>query len=69
MEDLDFRQSDADPCLFISPIDTLLCYCDDCLLLYKYPAAVDILTNQMKEAGMLFEAKILCFGYLGVLLD
>ena len=69
LEDLGFRQSDADPCLFISPTVTLLCYCDDCLLLYKSPEAVNILTKQMKEAGMLFEEESDVAGYLGVLLD
>lgn len=45
LEDLGFQQSDTDPCMFISPTATLLCYCDDCLLLYKSPATVDILTK------------------------
>ena len=45
-EDFGFRQSDADPCLFISPTVTLLCYCDDCLLLYTSPEAVNIITTK-----------------------
>ena len=45
LEDLGFRQSDADPCLFILPTVTLLCYCDDCLLSYTDEAAVNILTK------------------------
>jgi len=69
LEDLGFRQSDADPCLFISPTITLLCYCYDCLLLYRSPEAVDILTTQMKDAGMLFEEEPDVAAYLGVLID
>ena len=69
MEDLGFWQSDADPCLFISPTVILLCYCDDCLLLYKSPEAVDILTKQMKDDGMIFEEESDVAGYLGVLID
>ena len=69
LEDLGFRQSDADPCLFISPTVTLLCYCDDCLLLYKSSEAVNTLTKQMKDAGMLFEEESDVAGYLGVLID
>ena len=55
LEVLGFRQLDANPYLFISPTVTLLCYCDDYLLLYKDPAAVNILTKQMKDTGILFE--------------
>ena len=33
LEELGFRQSDADPCLCIPPTVTLLCYCDDYILL------------------------------------
>ena len=69
MEELGFRQSDADPCLFISPTVTLLCYCDDCLLLYKDEAAVNTLTKQMIDSGMLFEEESDVAGYLGVLID
>ena len=50
LEDHGFQQKDADPYLFISPTVTLLCYCDDCLLLYKSPEAVNTLTKQMKDA-------------------
>ena len=44
VEELGFRQSDADLRIFISPTVVLLYYCDDCLLLYKTPKDVDILT-------------------------
>ena len=69
LKDLGFRQSDTGPCLFISPTVTLLCYCDNCLLLYKSPEAVDILTTKMKNAGMLFEEESDVAGYLGMLID
>ena len=54
---------------FISPTVTLLCYCDDCLLLYKDEVAVNILTKQMKDAGMLIEEESDVAGYLRVLFD
>ena len=69
LEDLEFRQSDADPCLFISPTVTLLCYCDNCLLLYKSLEAVDIIKTQMNDAGMIFEEESDVAGYLVVLID
>ena len=69
LEELGFRQSDADPCFFISPTVILLYYCDDCLLLYKTADEVDILTRRMKEVGMLFEEESNVAGYLSVLLD
>jgi hypothetical protein len=37
LEDLGFRQSDADPCLFISPTVICLIYVDDALFVYKSP--------------------------------
>ena len=55
LEELGFRQLDANPCLFISPTVILLYYCDDCLQLYKTPNEVNTLTRRIKEVGMLFE--------------
>jgi hypothetical protein len=69
LEDLNFRQSDADPCLFISPTVICLIYVDDALFVYKSPEEVNILTKKMKEIGMLFEEESDVAGYLGVLLD
>ena len=69
LEELGFCQSDSDPCLTISPTVTLLYYCDNCVLIYKTPEDVDILTKRMKEVGMLFDKKINVAGYLCVLLD
>jgi len=69
LEELNFRQSDADPCLFISPTVICLIYVDDALFVYKSPEEVDILTNKMKALGMLFNEESDVAGYLGVLLD
>ena len=69
LEELGFRQSDADPCLFISPTVICLIYVDDALFVYKSPEEVNILTKRMKEIGMLFEEESDVAGYLGVLLD
>jgi hypothetical protein len=69
LEELNFRQSDADPCLFISPTVICLVYVDDTLFVYKSPEEVDILTNKMKALGMLFNEESNVAGYLGVLLD
>jgi hypothetical protein len=69
LEELDFRQSDADPCLFISPTGICLIYVDDALFVYKSPEEVNILTKKMKELGMLFKEESDVAGYLGVLID
>jgi hypothetical protein len=69
LEELGFRQSDADPCLFISPTVICLIYVDDALFVYKSPEEVDILTKNMKDLGMLFEEESDVAGYLGVLID
>jgi hypothetical protein len=69
LEDLGFRQSDADPCLFISPTVICLIYVDDALFVYKSPEEVNILTTKMKEIGLLFEEESDVAGYLGVLID
>jgi hypothetical protein len=69
LEELGFRQSDADPCLFISPTVICLIYVDDALFVYKSPEEVDILTKRMKAIGMLFEEESDVAGYLGVLID
>jgi len=69
LEELGFRQSDADPCLFISPTVICLIYVDDALFVYKSPQEVDILTKKMKALGMLFNEESDVAGYLGVLLD
>jgi hypothetical protein len=55
LEDLGFRQSDADSCLFISPTVICLIYVDDALFVYNSPEEVNILTTKMKEIGLLFE--------------
>jgi hypothetical protein len=69
LDELGFRQSDADPCLFISPTVICLIYVDDALFVYKSPQEVDILTKKMKALGMLFNEESDVAGYLGVLLD
>jgi hypothetical protein len=69
LEDLDFRQSDADPCLFISPTVICLIYVNDALFVYKSPEEVNILTTRMKEIGLLFEEESDVAGYLEVLID
>jgi hypothetical protein len=43
LEELNFRQLDADPCLFISPTIICLIYVNDALFVYKSPEAVEIL--------------------------
>jgi hypothetical protein len=45
LEELGFRQSDADPCLFIPPTVICLIYVDDALFVYKSPEEVNILTK------------------------
>ena len=47
LEELGFRQSVADPCLFISPTVICLVYVDDALLVYRDHNAVDDLTTRM----------------------
>jgi hypothetical protein len=69
LEELRFRQSDADPCLFISPTVMCLIYVDDALFVYKSPEEVNILTKKMKQIGMIFEEESDVAGYLGVLLN
>jgi hypothetical protein len=69
LEELGFRQSDADPCLFISSTVICLIYVDDALFVYKSPEEVNILTRKMKDLGMLFEEESDVAGYLGVLID
>ena len=49
LEKLGFRQSIADPCLFISATVVCLIYVDDALLVYRNPASVDRLTSRMKD--------------------
>jgi hypothetical protein len=69
LEELGFRQSDADPCLFISPTVICLIYVDDALFVYKSPEEVNILTKKMKDLGMLFEEESDVASDLGVLID
>jgi hypothetical protein len=66
IEELGFRQSNADPCLFISPTVICLIYVHDALFIYKSPEEVNILTKKMKDLGMLFEEESDVAGYLGV---
>jgi hypothetical protein len=61
-----FVQSEADPCLFISSYIICLIYVDDALLFYKNKTSIDILTNKMKQEGMLFREEESVAGYLGV---
>jgi hypothetical protein len=69
LEELGFRQSVADPCLFISPTVICLVYVDDALLVYRDHNAVDDLTTRMLQIGMLFEVESDVAGYLGVSID
>ena len=69
LESLGFKQTDSDPCLFISPTVICLIYVDDALLVYQDQGSVDDLTNRMKLAGMLFNVESDVAGYLGVLID
>ena len=69
LEKLGFRQSIADPCLFISSTVICLIYVDDALLVYRDPASVDRLTSRMKDEDMLFNVESDVAGYLGVLID
>jgi hypothetical protein len=64
-----FVQSEADPCLFISSDIICLIYVDDALLFYKNKTSIDILTNKMKQEGMLFREEESVAGYLGVHID
>jgi hypothetical protein len=64
-----FRQSDADPCLFISEDIICLIYVDDALLFYKDKKSIDELTNKMKQEKMLFREEESVAGYLGVHID
>jgi hypothetical protein len=49
-----FVQSEADPCLFISPGIICLIYVDDALLFYKDKQYIHTLTDKMKQESMLF---------------
>jgi hypothetical protein len=64
-----FVQSEADPCLFISSDVICLIYVDDALLFYKDKKSIEILTNKMKQEGMLFREEESVAGYLGVHID
>jgi hypothetical protein len=64
-----FVQSEADPCLFISSDIICLIYVDDALLFYKNKTSIGILTNKMKQEGMLFREEESVAGYLGVHID
>jgi len=69
LEELGFKQSDSDPCLFISATVICLIYVDDALLVYKDHNAADDLTTRMLQKGMLFNVESDVAGYLGVLID
>jgi hypothetical protein len=64
-----FVQSEADPCLFISSDIICLIYVDDALLFYKNKTSIDVLTNKMKQEGMLFREEESVAGYHGVHID
>jgi hypothetical protein len=64
-----FVQSEADPCLFISPDIICLIYVDDALLFYKDKQSIHTLTDKMKQEGMLFREEESVAGYLGVHID
>ena len=69
LELLGFKQTDSNPCLFISPTVICLIYVDNALLVYRDQNSVDDLTNRMKHAEMLFNVESDVAGYLGVLID
>ena len=61
-----FRQSDHDPCLFLS--DTVIClvYVDDCLFFGKEQSHIDAAINRITETGMVLEVENDAAGFLGV---
>jgi hypothetical protein len=66
---MEFVQSEADPCLFISSDITCLIYVDDALLFYRNKTSIDLLTNKMKQEGILFREEESVDGYLGIPID
>lgn len=61
-----FTQSEADPCLFISPDVICLIYVDDALLFYRDPEAVERLKRRMDEEEVAFREEEDVAGFLGV---
>ena len=66
---MNFVQSIADPCVFISADIICLIYVDDALLFYKNKTAMESLTLKMKNDGMLFREEDSVASYLGVHID
>ena len=66
---MNFVQSIADPCVFISADIIYHIYVDDALLFYKNKTAMESLTLKMKNDGMLLHEEDSVAGYLGVHID
>ena len=69
LEDLGFKCSDFDPCLFMRH-DCLLClYVDDAILHARTDAALDDVLAAIKDAGYAYTRDESFASYLGVLVE
>lgn len=69
LEGIDFVQSDADPCLFVSDKVICLVYVDDTLLFSPKQEYIDEVLEQLKENEMDLEIESDVAGFLGVNID
>ena len=67
-----FRQSELDPCLFISAEVLCLCYVDDCLFFSKSERKIDEVIEDMKRPNptpFLLNVEDTVAGFLGILME
>jgi hypothetical protein len=64
-----YRQSDHDPCLFISDTVICLCYVDDCLFFGKEQSEIDKSIQAIRDTGMDLNYEDDVAGFLGVHID
>ena len=66
LEKSGFKQSQHDPCLFISEKVICLVYVDDCLFFSKHQHDIDTAIEKIKDTGMDLEKEDDAAGFLGV---
>jgi hypothetical protein len=69
LEDMGFRASDADPCLFVSKKVIVLIYVDDTLLYSRESTDIDAVVTGLRQRGMDLEEEEDVAGFLGVHID
>ena len=69
LEKVGFKQSNLDPCLFISDKVICLTYVDDCLFFAKDGNDIDEVINGIQQTGMALTKEDSVAGFLGVLMD